>query len=159
MSRAPQLGADEVGGARFWICAVIGLAIAGFGLGGLLTADFLGSTGSWAVYFFGGLLVHDLLIAPFVVVVSATLLFVTGRRSRPVVQATAILIGVLTLASLPVLLGEGKLVSNPSLLPHDYARNLALVLVIVVIAAAIGIFRVSRRRSSPASAPGTPNGW
>ncbi len=160
MSRQAQLGADEVGGLRFWICAVVGLGLVGFGLGGLLTADLLGSASSWAIFFFGGLLVHDLVFAPLVVGASAALLFVTGRRVRPVVQATAIVVGVVTLVSLPVVLGEGRLAGNPSLLPHDYGRNLALVVGAFVVVGVIAGVRAKRRPAAPDSRPSARNhGW
>ena len=160
MSRQAQLGADEVGGPRFWICAVLGLGIVAFGVGGLLTADFLGSAGSWAVFFFGGLVVHDVVFAPFVAGASGALLFVTGRRVRPVVQATAFVIGVVALVAIPVVLGKGRIASNPSVLPHDYGRNLALVAAgLVVTGLLAGVRARGRARASGAAQDDDPHGW
>jgi hypothetical protein len=93
---------------------------------------------SWLRWFIGGLLVHDLLLVPAVLLVG-----VAVRRLptalRPVVRAALIVSGALALTSVPLLLGYGRSAQpgNTSLLPGDYPRNLAIITGAVWAAAAI----------------------
>ena len=52
----------------FWAGAVVGLGVVVFGLLGLL--DHIPDTTNWALWFFGGLLIHDAIVVPTVAGVS-----------------------------------------------------------------------------------------
>ena len=153
-----RLGSEEDGGARFWVCAVAGLGIVAFGLFGLLNARLVGSIGSWATYLIGGLLVHDALLAPFVVAASVVLIYAVPSRVRPALQGTLIVAGSVVLVAIPAVGGWGRIPTNPSLLPRDYGLGLAIAVGVIVIAGAIAAVRAARRRPAQ-SPPSRRNGW
>lgn len=107
-----------------------GGALMAFGAYGLL-AD-AGDTHpiGWALWFAGGVLLHDLVIAPAVVAAGWAL-----RRVPRVVRA-GLLVSVLVVAGVaPVVLVLGRVPDNPSILPLPYGRNLAFVLAVVWLGA------------------------
>ncbi len=81
-----------------------------------------------AIYYAGGAVAHDLLVAPLVLLVGLVVRALVPRAYRPAVQGGLIVSGVVTLFSLPLLLGKGKEADNPSHVPLPYARNLLIVL-------------------------------
>ena len=154
-----RLGADEVGGVRFWICAAAGLGIVAFGLIGLLSDPRAGSLSNWATFLIGGLVLHDGVFAPLVVVASLVAWWVLPRRARPVIVATAIVAGVVVLLSIPVLGRPGALPGNPSLLPRDYPAGLATALGVIALIGALAVVRVLRRPAPPTPPPPDRGGW
>lgn len=136
-------------GARFWACAAAGLALVAFGLAGLLR-DLSGpQLTSWAAVFLGGLLAHDLVVAPAVALLS---LLVARRVPAPVrapVQAGLVVSALVVAVAVPVVGGWGRLATNPSLLPQDYARNLLVVLACVWLVVAALAWRARRRPRHP----------
>ena len=155
----PRLGEHEAGGARFWGAALVGLGIVAFGLRGLLQSDVVGSAWSWARAVVVGLIVHDGLIAPAVGLTSVVLLNMVGSRARPVVQGTLIVLASTIVISIPALTGAGRNPRNTSILPHDYAGNLALVCGLIVLAGLTCLALRLRRRDAPAAQPSTRGGW
>jgi len=97
----------------------------------------------WALWFGGGIVAHDLVIAPLVVAAGWAL-----RRVPGAVRA-GILVSVLVVAgTLPVVLALGRKPDNPSILPLPYGRNLVLVLAAVWLATgALVLWRRRRDRS------------
>ncbi|GAA1479241.1 hypothetical protein GCM10009623_36870 [Nocardioides aestuarii] len=92
----------------------------------------------------GGVVLHDAVLAPVVVVagvVAARALPGTVRASLAVV---AVVLGSLTLLSLPVLFGREP--ANPTLLDRDYTTGWLLVASIVVVVVACGTLVLERRR-------------
>ena len=114
-----------------WLFLLPGLAAVGYGSSGLLTAGDRVPLGSWATWFVGGALVHDLVIAPLWIGLGWVAARVLPRPARPPVVVAAAVSGVLTLVALPFVLGFGADPLNPSFLPREYGRNL-LVLVVAV---------------------------
>ena len=147
----------------FWAGAVVGLGVVVFGLLGLL--DHIPDTTNWALWFFGGLLIHDAIVVPTVAVVAVLLGWLLPVRVLPVVQGVLVVAIVLTLVAIPVVGGWGRLANNPSLLPLDYGRNLAIVLGLVVAAGALLVVRAVRRTPAPGKRPPSaeedarPRGW
>lgn len=95
---------------------------------------------------------HDAAFAPLCVLVGA----VTGRWAPSAVR-TPLRVGlglavVLVVLALPSITSANRL-RNPSVLPLDYGRNLAVLLGLValgvVVSAARGLARERRRRSAP----------
>jgi hypothetical protein len=136
-------------GRLFWALLPVGGLLIAWGLIGLLREA--GSTvpASWLRWFIGGLLVHDLLLAPAIFAIGLAV-----RRLPPALQPPArgalIVSGTLGLMSAPLLLGYGRATQpgNASLLPGDYRANLALVLAAVwAIAGAWALLTLRHRRS------------
>lgn len=125
------------------VVGTVGVALMGVGAS-LLTdvrdpADVL-------VWLGGAALLHDVLIAPAVLLVG--LVVVRGGTRGPV-RGALLVAGALTAVALPVLLRPGR-TANPSVLPLDYPRNwlISLVAVFTVTAlwaAARGFARGRRR--------------
>ena len=155
----PRLGDHEAGGARFWGAALVGLGVVAFGLRGLLQSDVVGSAWSWARAVVVGLIVHDGVIAPVVGLTSVVLLYLVGTRARPVVQGTLIVLASTIVVAIPALTGEGRNPRNTSILPHDYAGNLALICGLIVLAGLGCLALRLRRRSAPAPQQPARGGW
>jgi hypothetical protein len=85
------------------------------------------------VWLGGAVVVHDLVIAP--VVLLAGLLLVRDGARRPV-RGTLLVMGALTAVALPVLLRPGR-TANSSVLPLDYPRNWLIALGAVAAVTAI----------------------
>ncbi|MCQ9182995.1 hypothetical protein KMT30_28920 [Streptomyces sp. IBSBF 2953] len=85
------------------------------------------------VWLGGAVLLHDVLIAPSVLLVG--LVLVRGGRRGPV-RGALLVAGALTAVALPVLLRPGR-TANPSVLPLDYPRNWLISLVAVATVAAL----------------------
>jgi len=143
-------------GLAFWLCAAVGLAIIGFGVGGLVTHIEGPALTSWLKVFGGGLIVHDALFAPLVVVGSVLLVRVVPASVRAPAQAALIVSCALVAVAIPVVGGYGRLANNPSLLPSDaYGTRLAVVLAVVwAVAAAVAAVRLARRRGPSGEARG-----
>ena len=110
-----------------WAGYAAGGALMLTGAVGLLAADdhLLG----WALWFAGGIVLHDLVIAPLVVATGWAL------RGLPRAVRAGLLISVLVVAgTLPVVLSPGRVPGNPTILPLPYGRNLLLVLAAVWVA-------------------------
>ena len=61
-------------------------------------------------------------------------------------QAALLMAGTLVLFTYPMLRGYGRILRNPTSLPHDYATNLTFVLVAVVCGTAVvALIERSRR--------------
>ncbi|WP_433364877.1 hypothetical protein ACQPZX_34755 [Actinoplanes sp. CA-142083] len=81
------------------------------------------------VVFLGAVLVaHDALWMPLVLVAGA-LLARTGRWTRMV----ALVVASLGVVALPLVLGFGRPVDNPSVLPLRYGRDFALILLAIAL--------------------------
>lgn len=124
------------------IAYVVGCALMLTGVAGLLADPGDNQPVGWALWFAGGVVAHDLVIAPLV--------FVAGRalRGLPGTVRAGLLVSVLVVAgTLPVLLGLGRKPDNPSILPLPYGRNLLLVLAVVWAATGVatGVVLVARR--------------
>ncbi len=131
-SRMPRYG------RLFWTLLPVGAALIAWGVLGLLRQAASTAPASWLAWFLGGLLAHDLLLAPAVFAVGLA----TRRLPdalRPPVRAALIVSGTLALMSVPLLLGYGRATQpgNSSVLPGNYAFNLAIVLAAVWVIAGI----------------------
>jgi hypothetical protein len=131
-------------GPAFWVCAALGAAITGFGVGGLLSNIEAAALTSWLKTFLGALIVHDLLFAPLVVAAGVLLVRIVPGRARAPAQVAAIVSGALIAVAIPVVGGFGRLANNPSLLPSEHygARLLAVLGAIWAIAAVAALLRL-----------------
>ncbi|MFF4486050.1 hypothetical protein ACFY0F_06055 [Streptomyces sp. NPDC001544] len=123
-----------------------GLALLGVGLSLLLDVRDLTDVLVWLG---GAVVLHDVLIAPLVLLVGLGLGPVCGGVRGPV-RGALLVAGALTAVALPPLLRPGPR-GNASVLPLDYPRNwlLALVAVATVTALLVTAQRVRRSRRRP----------
>lgn len=100
------------------------------------------------LWLLGGLVVHDLIFMP-VLFAGGKLLQRVPRRPRVALKASSIIFGSVLLTTLPTWLARGRDMTEPSLLPQDYSKNLLIVLVLA------GIFYLLTLlyRTSPRSTP------
>ena len=135
------------------LLALAGVAAAAYG--GLLLADDswgdLVGVASWLV---SGVVLHDLVLAPVVVVV-----LVVGARRLPETwrgptAGALVVLGSVTLLAIPVLGRFGARPDNPTLLDRPYVAGWALIAVVTVLVTVATIV-VRTRRLRRAAAPGT----
>ncbi|MFI7677571.1 hypothetical protein [Actinophytocola sp. NPDC049390] len=132
-----------------WLLALTGLALLGYGA--VLAWDFASSRTVNAVqgaaWFVGGPIVHDGLVAPVVGLVGLGLTKFLPRPWHAPVTVGAVLTGVLTLLSVPLLWRPYGGATNPGLHDRDYGTGLAVALGIVWVAVVIvGLAQQHRSR-------------
>ncbi len=134
-------------GPAWWIGLIIGGGVFTFGLIGLMTNSSQTRPGNMVKYVVGGLIAHDALVAPAVVIVAFLLTRLLPAAIRGGIQATLAVCATLVVMSIPVLRGDGRDPNEPSLLPYDYPRNLAIVLAIILVGGiALTLARAARQR-------------
>jgi len=156
-------GADPASGRRFWIGVAVGGGIMLHGLAGLLRQAPVTRPGAWAGWLLAVLAVHDLLLVPAVLLVGGllggALGGTAGGRLWPPLRAALVTGGIVLLVTMPALVGGGRSTdpTNPTLLPNDDPRSLALVIGSIMAAAGAwaGIAASRPRRSR---APRRPSG-
>ncbi|MFD0850969.1 hypothetical protein ACFQ07_01920 [Actinomadura adrarensis] len=128
------------------IAYAAGAGFIALGLFGLVSATDTNVTG-WAVWFAGAAVAHDALLVPCVLLLGAltTRLPSSFRRHA---QGTLLVAGVVTLVSLPLVLGHGRRGDNPSILPLAYGRNLLVVLGAIAVASAAWVLLSRHRKDS-----------
>ncbi|MBV8949756.1 MAG: hypothetical protein JOZ99_02695 [Actinobacteria bacterium] len=132
----------------FWPCVLVGWGLIANGVRGVLENSRVVRASAFLRVFIGALLVHDVLLAPFVIAVGVMVARIVPRRVRAPVQAGLIISGVVVLFAFPFVRGYGRIPDNPSILPRNYGQGLAIVLVAVWIGVVAGTalaVRVSRR--------------
>jgi hypothetical protein len=137
-------------GPMFWVSAVLGWAVIAYGIRGLFHHHVDTRPANLATFFVGGVLAHDLLFAPVVLVAGVLLARIAPRPARAWLQAGLLVSGCLVLFSYPLVQDYAKVIHNPSSLPHNYTANLAVTLGVVwgaVIAGALGTAVLHRRAS------------
>ncbi|MGW7257547.1 hypothetical protein [Streptomyces sp. NPDC054834] len=118
-----------------------GVALMGVGVSLLMDVRDLTDVLVWLG---GAVVLHDVVIAPVVLLVG--LLLVRGGVRGPV-RGALLVAGALTAVALPVLLRPGR-TANSSVLPLDYPRNWLIALVAVATATALrlAVRRFGHRR-------------
>ncbi len=89
-----------------------------------------------------GVLVHDGVLAPAVVLLGWVGAHTIANRLRPAVVVGAVVLGTVTLAATPVLLGNGATPTNPTLLDRDYTAGWLWLAAIVTTG--VGLHAVHR---------------
>ena len=134
MSAAPRPA-----GPRFWISTAIGWAVIAWGVFGIFSNSVDTRPANLAKFVVGGALLHDLLVAPVVILAGVLITRAVPRRVRGPVQAALIVSAVVALFAYPLVRGYGLAANNPTSLPYNYGRNLVIVLGVVWAVAAAGI--------------------
>ena len=142
-------GAHKVG-AGFWVSAAVGWAVIGVGLRGIFEKHVDTRPGQLARFVVGGALLHDLLVAPLVILAAVLLARTVPGRARPFVQAAVVVSAVVALFAYPLVRAYGLATNNPTSLPHNYGANLLIVLGVVWAGAAVLALRRLRGTRHPA---------
>ena len=117
----------------------MGWGVIAFGLRGIFQHSVDTRPADLARFVVGGALLNDLVVAPLVILAGVAVARAVPRRARAAVQAALVISGVVALFAYPLVRGYGLAANNPSSLPHDYGRNLLIVLGVVWAAAAVAV--------------------
>lgn len=120
-----------------WVLYALGTTAVLYGGSGLLGAAERTRPVAAALWFGGGVVTHDALLAPAVLLVAAAVVRWVPVAARAVVQGALFVSGAVTLVAIPLVGGLGGAAGNPSANPLPYTRNLALVLTVVWATAAL----------------------
>jgi hypothetical protein len=141
--------ADETGGAGFWIAVVIGAAIGGYGLMGLLEAAPATRPPQALLGALGLDLLHDAVLAPVACGVGFLLArFLPATLRRPVRAGLFATFVILVVGWAPLRgYGRARVPDNPTVDPLNYATAIPTALAVVWLAVAVwvGVALVRRR--------------
>ena len=140
-------------GPLFWVSAAFGWVVIGIGLRGIFQHSLDTRPANLAKFVVGGALLHDLLVAPLVLLVAVALARKVPDKARSTVTAALLITGVLALFSYPLVRAYGLAAHNPTSLPHNYTLNLTIVLGLVWAVAA-GVLVVRLRKGRPVKVKG-----
>jgi hypothetical protein len=121
-----------------------GVLVMGFAVVGALTDDDVRPFGV-LVFLVGVLVWHDLVLMPFVIAVGALIGRYVPAAARPAVRTAALCSLALLVVAAPLVLGVGRVASDPSVLPRPYGWGLVLVLA-VLWASTLGVVVARRAR-------------
>lgn len=140
-------------GRLFWPAVALGWVVMTIGAWGLISDADKTQPGESARFVLGAAVVHDLLLAPFVVLAGWALAKVVPPRARGPVQAALIVSAVVALFSIPFVRGYGRVATNPSILPRNYIAGLGVILVATWVIAGFAVVRRWWRGRSAATEP------
>lgn len=133
----------------FWLSALAGWMLILWGVRGALQHHVDTRPGELARFLLGGAVAHDLVLAPLALGAGVVLARTVGGRWRAPLQAALFISATVALFAFPLVRGYGRVLGNPTSLPHDYAANLAIVVVAVVAATFVMAgLSASRRRGA-----------
>ncbi len=132
-------------GPLFWVSAAAGWAVIAWGLRGIFEHSLDTRPANLARFVVGGALLHDLFVAPLLLIAGVLLARSVPGRARAVVQGALAISGIVALFSYPLVRAYGLATNNPTSLPHNYTANLLVVLGVVwAVAAGLVIVRLRR---------------
>jgi len=114
---------------------VVGVAVAGYGGWLLFSRQDLHQLTNLAEWLVGGVVLHDAVLAPVVVVVGWICARTLPAHLRGLLVRILVLLGPVTLIAVPVLFGGGNDPTNPTIDGRDYARGWVAVAIVCVLAA------------------------
>jgi len=140
---------DAPSGRAFWVGLVLGTSITAFGVAGLITTTSVANAfdvGTWVV---GADLLHDLLLAPVVVLVSLLLTRAIPLPWRAPIRSALVASAIFVFIAYPALNGFGRDTApgNSSVQPLDYGTALATTLAVVWALAGVWLLAIALRRS------------
>ncbi len=105
----------------------------------------------WVRWWVTAAVVHDVVVAPAAIAVGWLVVRFAPRWLKAPLQTALLLSAVIVAVSWPALRGYGRMPSNPTYLPRDYAGGLTLTLAVVWIACAgwAAARLVRRRQAAP----------
>jgi hypothetical protein len=102
-----------------------------FGLVSLLAEAAATEPANFALFFLGLAIVHDLVLAPVVVMVGVVLRRALPRAGRGALVGCLVVSAIVVLFSIPFVARWGAQPDNPSFLPRNYSFGVAAVLAVV----------------------------
>ena len=119
---------EEDSGAVFWALAAIGWTAIGVGLFGVL--DHPGTANAFKVFrlLVGLNVVNDAVVIPTLILLAFVVRRLAPRWLIMPMQVWFIMAGAVTVYAYPMVGDFGRSKANPSILPHNYAHNLLIVL-------------------------------
>lgn len=147
MTAPPQPPAPREHGKLFWAGAAAGWAVMATGVVGLLSESAKTKPANAVRWVLGAAVAHDLLVAPAVILFGVLVARVVPAVARGIVQSALVVSAMVALFSYPFVRGFGRLATNPSILPRNYASGLAVLLAAIwAVAAAALAVRLRRTR-------------
>lgn len=135
--------------ATFWVGAVLGWAVMAYGAAGLVSAARRTMPRELVLFVLGAAVIHDAVIAPVTILVGGGVIRrLVPAGWRPAVAAAFVAGAPISLFAIPFIRGEGRNPGNPSVLPGNYARGLAVTVALLAVVAAAA-YRPHRRRRRP----------
>jgi hypothetical protein len=131
--------------AARWLLGAAGVAVMAYAVVGALGDDGVDKVG--VAWFLLALVVaHDLVLLPVAIGVGALVVKGVPEWARPSVQSGLFASAIVTAVAFPLVIGAGVIADNPSRLPLNYGRGLAVVLAVVWGGAALSALRARPRR-------------
>lgn len=152
-------GGTEASGRRsvfFWPLAAAGLVIMAVALRGLFAHRAATNPFASLRYVVAFDLVHDLVLAPVVLVAGAVVTRLRPRWLRAPLAAGLFTSAVVVVYSYPAVRGYGRIPDDPSRLPLDYTRGLVTVLGLVWLGVALAVAAVAARSARTARSARRP---
>lgn len=145
-----------------WGLGGLGVLVAAYGAWLALSRQDLDQLLSLGLWLVGGVVLHDLVLAPVVLLLALALRRTPAAWHRPATVALVV-VGSLSLLAVPVLGRFGARPDNPTLLDRPYLASwlvlVGLTLVAVVVTAQVaGRGAASRDRPAPGGAPSVAPG-
>lgn len=137
--------APRPAGPRFWITAAIGWAVIAWGVVGIFSNSLDTRPANLAKFVVGGALLHDLVVAPLVILAGVLVVRRVPAWARGSVQAALAISAIVALFAYPLVRAYGLATNNPTSLPHNYGLNLLIVLAVVWAVAGLAILRAGQQ--------------
>jgi hypothetical protein len=144
---------DDHPGAGFWIGLVLGAPVMVYGAYELVQQAGWPRAVDVAVWLGAGLLVHDLVLAPLVLVVVWAIGRVAPRALRTPLRAGVLGSALVVAVAWPALRGYGNRPDNPTIHPLAYGTAVLTALAFLWGAVALWSAATLLRRSSPTPRP------
>lgn len=132
---SPGDTADLRPGPVAWLVIALGWSVMVVAVLGAWGDDALRGIGSWVRWIVGAALVHDLLLLPVVLIAGWVLTRLVPRPWRVPLRTALLVGGITALAVWPTARRWGARDDNPSILPLPVARNLAILVAVLLVAA------------------------
>ena len=120
------------------LIGALGVGVALYGAYLLLSRQDRDQLVSAAIWLASGVLLHDFVLAPIVLLLVAVGARVVPTGFRSAAVAGAVVLGTATVVAIPVLTGFGKRPDNPSLLDRNYIAGWLALTGLVLLAVVVG---------------------
>jgi hypothetical protein len=139
--------------------AALGVLAGGYGAWLLLSRLDLAQLTSAAIWLASGVVLHDFVLTPVVLVVVAVTARVAPRHVHAPAVVALVVLGAATLLAIPVLGGFGARSDNPTLLDRSYGTGWLVLAGLTLVAVVVASLVVrSRQRAAALSPEGSPHG-
>jgi hypothetical protein len=121
----------------------LGVAVGLYG-GYLLLSQGLDNLVATAIWLAGGVILHDGVIGPTLVVLGLGVVLLVPHRVRAPIAAGLIVLGTVTVTAVPMLGRFGERPDNPTLLDRNYTTGWLVFALLVALGTALGVVRALR---------------